>query len=90
MSNDQPSIQVRFTNEFQQQVRDLAKRYRKIQSDIQPLIQQLEAGEISDEQVQATGYVVFKVRSNRMISSLLGKSCRFFWRQAELFQSTVA
>jgi len=55
MSNDQPSIQVRFTNDCQQQVRDLAKRYRKIQSDIQPLIQQLEAGEISGEQVQGTG-----------------------------------
>lgn len=40
----------------------LAKRYRKIKLDIQPLIEQLEAGEIIGDQVQGTGYTVFKVR----------------------------
>ncbi len=62
MSNERPTIQVQFTDDFQQQVRDLAKRYRKIRLDLQPIIQQLEAGEIIGDQVQGTGYTVFKVR----------------------------
>ena len=62
MSNDQPIIQVRLTDDFQQQVSTLAKRYRKIRLDIQPLIEQLEAGEIMGDQVQETGYTVFKIR----------------------------
>lgn len=62
MSNEQPIIQVQFTNDFQQQVRDLAKRYRKIRLDLQPLIKQLESGDIVGDQVQGAGYTVFKVR----------------------------
>lgn len=62
MSNDQPIIQVRLTDNFQQQVSTLAKRYRKIRLDVQPLIEQLEASEIIGDQVQGTGYTVFKVR----------------------------
>ena len=63
MPSEQPTIQVQFTDDFQQQVRDLAKRYRKIRLDIQPLIKQLEAGEIIGDQVQGVGCIVFKVRA---------------------------
>ncbi|MCU0566905.1 MAG: type II toxin-antitoxin system RelE/ParE family toxin [Oculatellaceae cyanobacterium Prado106] len=62
MSNETPIIQIRFTNDFQQQVSDLAKRYRKIRLDIQPIIEQLQIGEMIGDQVQGTGYTVFKVR----------------------------
>ncbi len=62
MSNEQPTVQVRFTDDFQQQIRNLAKRYYKIRIDIQPIIQQLEAGEIVGDQIQGVGYRVFKVR----------------------------
>ena len=62
MSNDQPIIQVRLTDDFQQQVSTLAKRYRNIRLDVQPFIEQLEAGEIIGDQVQGAGYTVFKVR----------------------------
>lgn len=33
-----PLIQVGFTNRFEKDIRRLAKRYRKIKLDIQPLI----------------------------------------------------
>jgi hypothetical protein len=46
MSNEQPIIQVRVTDNFQEQIRDLAKRYRKIRLDVQPIVEQLETGEI--------------------------------------------
>jgi len=39
-------VQVEFTPEFKRNVRALAKKYRHIRSDIQPVIERLEAGEI--------------------------------------------
>ena len=37
MSNDDPKLTIQFTNVFKHQVRDLAKRYRRIKLDIQHL-----------------------------------------------------
>ena len=62
MTNDLPEIQVRFTDQFQRRVRNLKKKYRLIQSDIQPIIEQLQAGDFVGSQVTGTGYTVFKVR----------------------------
>ena len=62
MPNDQPTVNVRFTDDVLRQVRDLAKRYRQIRADIQPVIQQLEAGETLGDRVSGIGYTVFKVR----------------------------
>ncbi|MGJ3248448.1 MAG: type II toxin-antitoxin system RelE/ParE family toxin [Elainellaceae cyanobacterium] len=59
---DDPPIQVGFTNRFEKDIRRLAKRYRKIKLDIQPLIQQLEAGEIPGDQIPNLEQTVFKVR----------------------------
>lgn len=59
---DPPITQVFVVNEFQSQIRQLAKRYRQIRSDVQPLIQQLQAGEFPGDQVASIGYTVFKVR----------------------------
>lgn len=61
MSNS-PPIQVSFTNRFEKDVRRLAKRYRKIKLDIQPLIQQLETGELPGDQIPDLEQIVFKVR----------------------------
>lgn len=61
MSNSQP-IQVGFTKRFEKDVRRLAKRYRKIRLDIQPLIQQLEAGELPGEQLPNIEQTAFKIR----------------------------
>ena len=55
-------VQVSFTPEFKRNVRQLAKKYRHIKSDIQPVIEQLEAGETPGDQIRRTYSTVFKVR----------------------------
>ena len=55
-------IRVEFTLEFKRNVRQLAKKYRHFQSDIQLIISQLEAGLTPGDQIPRTGYTVFKVR----------------------------
>ncbi|MGF1566713.1 MAG: type II toxin-antitoxin system RelE/ParE family toxin [Nodosilinea sp.] len=57
-----PLIQVSFTNRFEKDIRRLAKCYRKIRLDIQPLIQSLEAGELQGDQIPDLEQTVFKVR----------------------------
>lgn len=44
MQNEPPTIQVQFTDKFKRNLRALAKKYRSIRKDIQPIIAQLEAG----------------------------------------------
>lgn len=57
-----PLVEVRFTPEFKRSVRTLAKKYRHIRSDIQPVIEQLQAGNFIGEQIPRTGYTLYKVR----------------------------
>ena len=57
-----PLVRLQFSAEFKSQLRSLAKRYRQIRSDIQPLIDQLQAGECPGDQISGTGFTVFKVR----------------------------
>lgn len=58
----EPVIQVTFTERFQKDIRRLGKRYRSIRLDIQPIIAQLEAGEIVGDRISDLSYTVFKVR----------------------------
>ncbi len=44
MSEDS-AIEVRFTLPFKRRLKSLSKRYRQIQKDIQPIIDQLQAGD---------------------------------------------
>jgi mRNA-degrading endonuclease RelE of RelBE toxin-antitoxin system len=62
MPNDSSPIQIEFTPRFQRDLRDLAKRYRQVRSDLQPLIEQLEAGELPGDRIAGVNYIVFKVR----------------------------
>lgn len=55
-------VQVEYTPEFKRNLRVLAKKYRHIRSDVQPVIEQLQADEAIGEQVPRTGYPIFKVR----------------------------
>jgi mRNA-degrading endonuclease RelE of RelBE toxin-antitoxin system len=57
-----PSVQISFTDRFDRDVRRLGKRYRRIRLDIQPLIEQLESGELPGDQIPGMDYTVFKVR----------------------------
>ena len=61
MSIDSP-IQVTVSDRFAIEIRQLAKRYRRIRLDIQPIINQLEAGELPGDQIPGMDYTLFKVR----------------------------
>jgi mRNA-degrading endonuclease RelE of RelBE toxin-antitoxin system len=61
MSNNSP-IEIALTPHFQRDLRDLAKRYRSIRLDLQPLIEQLQSGETPGDRVTGTKYQIFKVR----------------------------
>ncbi len=63
MPNDpQPIRRVEYTPTFKRNLRALAKKYRHIRSDVQPLIEQLQAGELPGDRVQRVGLPIFKVR----------------------------
>jgi len=55
-------VRVEFTLEFKRNVRQLSKKYRHFQSDVQPIISQLETGLTPGDRIQRTGHMVFKVR----------------------------
>ena len=63
MSSEKPRrVEVEFTPEFKRNIRRLARKYRRIRSDVAPVISQIEQGETPGDQIQRTGYTVFKVR----------------------------
>jgi mRNA-degrading endonuclease RelE of RelBE toxin-antitoxin system len=55
-------IEIRFTPEFKRNLRALAKKYRHIRSDIQPILEQLEKGQTVGDQISGTGYTIYKIR----------------------------
>jgi mRNA-degrading endonuclease RelE of RelBE toxin-antitoxin system len=55
--------EVLMTLPFKRRFKDLSKRYRKIQADIQPIIEALESGEVIGNRITGTDFVVFKVRA---------------------------
>jgi mRNA-degrading endonuclease RelE of RelBE toxin-antitoxin system len=64
MSSDPPPpLQITFTPEFKRNLRQLAKKYRHIKSDVQPIIDQLAGGSKPGDQVPGVRYEVFKVRA---------------------------
>jgi len=56
------AIRIEFTPTFKRNLKALARKYRHIRSDVQPIIEQLQAGSILGDQVQGVGYTIFKVR----------------------------
>ncbi len=70
---ERPLIQVEASPTFNRNLRTLVKKYRSIRDDIQPVIQQLEQGELPGDPIPGVGYAVFKLRvRNRDIQK--GKS----------------
>ncbi|MEH1864185.1 MAG: type II toxin-antitoxin system RelE/ParE family toxin [Nostoc sp.] len=59
---DQPLIQVQASPTFKRNIRALAKKYRSIRNDIQPVIEQLQQGELPGDQIPGVGYAIFKLR----------------------------
>lgn len=62
MQSEPSPIQIALTPRFKRDLRELAKRYRSIRSDIQPLIDQLQAGQTPGDRIAGIKYQVFKVR----------------------------
>ena len=60
--SEQRLIKVEAASTFTKNLRNLAKKYRSIRNDIQPVIAQLERGELPGDRISGTGYDVFKVR----------------------------
>ncbi|MEH2246534.1 hypothetical protein [Nostoc sp.] len=48
-------IQVEVTAKFKRYLQILAKKYRSIRNDIQPIIEQLQSGELPGDQISGIG-----------------------------------
>lgn len=57
-----PPVRLLYSDAFKRQLRDLAKRYRHIRADLQPVLDQLQAGDTPGDQVRGIGHVLYKVR----------------------------
>jgi mRNA-degrading endonuclease RelE of RelBE toxin-antitoxin system len=58
------AVSIRFSHEFEEELYRLSKRFRNIRSDVQPLIEQLQEGNILGDRIGGVGeeYVVYKLR----------------------------
>lgn len=57
-----PSVRVVATPHFERQFKRLRKKYPHIQTDLAPLIEQLQQGATPGDQIQGTGFTVYKER----------------------------
>ena len=64
MSNEPatPHVEISFTAEFKRNLRALAQRYRHIRADMEPVLEQLQAGDFISDQIPHTGHTLYKVR----------------------------
>lgn len=76
-NKSEKKLKIVYTPEFKRNLRILAKKYRHIRSDIQPVIKKLQAGEFPGDQIQETGFTLFKVRVQ---NSDIGKGKRSGYR----------
>ncbi|MBD2598620.1 type II toxin-antitoxin system RelE/ParE family toxin [Nostoc spongiaeforme FACHB-130] len=58
------TVSIRFSDEFEAELYRLSKRFRKIRSDVQPIIEQLQQGDFVGDRISGLGeeYFVYKVR----------------------------
>jgi addiction module RelE/StbE family toxin len=77
-------VRIDFTPEFKRNLRGLAKKYRQINLDIQPVIERLQNGEIIGDQITGLHLTLYKLRiQNRDIQR--GKSSGYrliYWLKA--------
>ncbi|MBN8559444.1 MAG: type II toxin-antitoxin system RelE/ParE family toxin [Leptolyngbya sp. UWPOB_LEPTO1] len=55
-------VEIRLTSEFQRKLKNLAKKYRQVPNDLQPVLAQLQTGEFLGDQISGVGFRVMKVR----------------------------
>ncbi len=62
MADKIPPITVDETKKFRKEVKKLLKRHNSVRKDLEPLIKQLESGEIPGDRIAENKYPVYKVR----------------------------
>jgi mRNA-degrading endonuclease RelE of RelBE toxin-antitoxin system len=65
MSNDPEQPQpapIHYTPEFKRNIRQLAKKYWRIKTDVQPLLDALGQGQTPGDQIPGVQFMVFKAR----------------------------
>ena len=55
-------VDIKFTPEFKRNIRVLSRKYRHIREDVEPIIFELQNGQLPGDQVSGTGFTIFKVR----------------------------
>ncbi|MEO1133643.1 MAG: hypothetical protein AAFX40_13165 [Cyanobacteria bacterium J06639_1] len=55
--------EVRFTPTFKRRLKALSKRYRRVRQDLQPVILELERGNLIGDRIPGTSITAFKVRA---------------------------
>ncbi len=55
-------MEIHYTAEFKRNLRHLAKRYRNIRNDIDPILAQLQQRQIVGDQITGISETLFKVR----------------------------
>lgn len=59
---NKPSITLDYTAQFKKELKRFYRKYPHVQTDIQPLIDSLQRGEILGDQIPGVRYTVYKVR----------------------------
>ena len=64
MLNEANPISIRFSDEFEENLYTLSKKYRRIRSDIEPILEQFQGGNFIGDRLSGMGenYVILKVR----------------------------
>src|SRR5579872_891271 len=81
-------VRIEYTPEFKRNLRQLAKRYRRIKTDVQPLLDALGQGQTPGDQVPGVVYEVYKVRV-RNSDSGKGKSGGYRVIYQHMMDSTI-
>ena len=55
-------MEMIYTSEFKRNIRCLAKKYRHIRADVEPVIEPLHSGEILGDQIPRIEYKLYKIR----------------------------
>ena len=56
-------VEILFSDVFKRRLKSLSKRYRKIKDDIQPIIDAIQSGDFSGDQIKGASCTVIKVRA---------------------------
>lgn len=55
--------EIKFTEPFKRRFKKLKKRYRQIKQDIQPLIKELQQGNLIGNQITGVSQIIYKARA---------------------------